>query len=283
MATFKTIWVFSQTDHGWTETHYRDATDLDTAATFSDALINARMTMASPLTVLRKIRVSELGVLRKSFPVQFNRAGQSPTGNEGPDVASVTAVYSVGAPSVGLTSNMFIRGLSDSQVRRDPSSGQNLPGAALDSAARNFITKLAANAFVVYGLEKLTGIAPLKYFDVQSITIAADKTATLNVTGVIVLEGDRFVLTQMSPKDYPGLNGLITAISADAGHIKVRYTSRLAPATYDVAKGRVRPAIYTSGVIVPQLSPFNKFGTRDTGKNSLAGRGRKQAVRLRLA
>jgi len=281
MAFFKEIWVSSQGGRGFNEVYYKSADDLDTAATYPLALINAALGMRSNLTILQKIRVSSVVGNRVTAVVNINRPVTGGAGLDGPDVASTAAVYNLNSFSKGFTRRVWFRGLPDCQVRRDPSTGQDIPGATLATAAKNFIIKLASNGYQVRALFKLTGVAPLVNVPITSVVVPVNPgTISLTNAGFNTLDQQPYVVSLIDPKLFPGVNGIRRAYGNGNNELILRYRSALAPGTFTQLRAHMRVASYDYGPITPGDNDFSKFGSRDTGKNSSGGRGRKTATKL---
>lgn len=273
MAFFKEIWQYTQGDRGFTEVYYSIASTLASAATFPTGLINAAINLRNELTVLRKIRISDVANNRSSVVVNINR---SPTvAGDGPDIVSTSAILTLNAPETGARRSLWLRGLDDGQVKRDPITGVDRPTAGLQTAMNTWIRQLANAGYHVQSLKKL-GTAPLIYARISSITVSGPGSILLTMpTGFELTTSKRIILSQIDNKLFPGLNGHWAATAVTSNTLTVGYNSHLANSTYLLTKGRSRPEEYQYGPIVASVSGFNKFGSRDTGRSPLGGRGRR--------
>jgi hypothetical protein len=280
MPIFKVIFTYTQTDLGFSEVFYRDAADLASAAVFTPTFTSAMLLPRVDLTVLRKARISSVDNNRNSVVVNINRG--SPTSNTDPDICSTSAVVTLNAPTTGSRRQVWMRGLPDKWVSRAPQTGVDDPHPQLLIYIGNYISALAFEGYQVRSLKKL-GIAPLVYTPISSVTVVGPGIVTLTFTvDIATSEGKRLIISQLDQKKFGGLQGTFTVMNVTSRTVQVAYNSTLAPGTYPVEKGRVRPAEYEYGAISSSLSAFLKFGSRDTGRNPLGGRGRRSRRLLRL-
>ena len=281
MANFKVVCQFTQPDHGFTEVYYRQADNLAAASVFSSRLIASILNYRAELTSLRKIRISDVLNNRSSVVVNINQTASALAGTA--DMVFTAAIVTLNSPSIGARRQLWVRGLTDDSVKRNLNTGLDEPSANLLAGINQHCRALSQNGFAVRALSRLT-VPPLVYTNIMSVVVAGSGFVTFVVPNTWNLTTSRrVILSQFSTKEFAGLNGHWTATQVDATHFTVPYTSALPPGTYLVSKGRTRPEEYVYGVMDYTTSGFNRFGSRDTGKNPLGGRGRRSAPRIRSA
>lgn len=284
MANFKVVFVYSQPQNrGWTETYYRTAADLASAAIIPGALFLALARPRHPLTSIVKVRVSDVANNRNSLVRTLNLAvsGTPLATDPGPEINSTSAVLNLVSTAPASTRRLWLRGLYDSDVRRNGSNGVDAPSPGLRADMTGLIAELAADGFTIRSLVR-TGTAPNIYQQISQVSGATG--AGLTVISYIGTSApavnDRVNLSQLSPKLFPGLNGTYTVLAVGSQTFTIRYNLDYTPPSV-VPLGRWRPSSFNYGPIVPGLSSFLKFGSRDTGAGFSSGRGRKRSVRLR--
>jgi hypothetical protein len=282
MAFFKEIWQYTQAEHGFTEVYYSNATNLSQAADFPSTQINLALAMRDRLTFLRKIRVSDVANNRTTVVIPINRAGTA-TSSEGPDVCSTTAVVTLSSTSVGSRRQLWLRGLNDADVMRFNGSGLDNISPILRAGINAWIAYLARTGYVIQSLRKLT-VPPNAYSRVISITVATPGAVTVQMAaGWSATSTNRVILSQIDQKLFPGINGHWAISNVASTVFTIAYNSHLANGTYTLTKGRSRPEEYEYGAITAGISGFNKFGSRDTGRSPLGGRGRRSSLVHRSA
>jgi hypothetical protein len=284
MANFKIAFVYSQPiAKGFTEVYYRVADTIQQAATFSTNLLNHACNLRHPLTVLRKIRVSDTLGNRSSLVVAVNQGGNylAGSGDQGPDITGVSAVCLLASVAKASSRRVWLRGLSDTAVTRSSTTGLDTPTEQLRSAINNWIASLSRNNFAIRSLVKL-GTPPNVYQRINSITgTVAQGKVTVTFTGVNqAAVGQRIIISQVSPKLYPGINGHWTVLAIGSNTFDIGYNLDQVPPSA-VTVGKWRPEGYEYGQITEAISDFDHFGTRTTGAGFTAGRGRRRALHLR--
>lgn len=282
MAFFKCVFQYTQVDHGFTEVWYRAADNLQAAANFTNALLTAAINTKNHLTVLRKIRVSDVLNNRSAVVVNVNKTTALGPSNT-PDICAASAVITINAPSIGAKRQLWMRGLDDNDILRDNSTGADRPSPQFTNFLNAYLLAFRNNNFQVRALSRLTG-SPLVYTPLQSITVAGPGQVTVTVPpGFILTASRRIIISQASPKQFPGLNGHWSVTNATSTTFIIPYNCVLPNGVYALTKGRTRPEEYQYGVMDYNTSDFNRFGTRDTGRNPLGGRGKRSSHLLRSA
>lgn len=280
MANFKCVFQFTQPDKGFSEVYYRTASDLAAATVFDLETRRRAVRFRHKLTVLRAIRVSEVTNNRNAVVIRVNRSTDS-IGIKEPDICSTAAVYTLNAPTTGARRQVWFRGLNDGDVLRDASNGADLPSADLISGIESWVRTLANNGFTVRALAKIDGVT-IRYTNVTNIIVDANGIVNLTFpAGFTPTFSNRVILSQFDQKLWPGLNGAWFLTNVSTGVYTIKYKSHLPAGTYIITKGRSRPEEFTYGAISANLSDFNKFSSRDTGRNPTGGRGRRSTKFLR--
>jgi hypothetical protein len=282
VANFKCVFVYSQpTSKGFSEVYYRTATDIAAASVFQRGFLNYATAMRHPLTILQKIRVSDVLNSRNTAVIPQNLTGTAGSTSLGPDVTGVSAVVNLNAPQYGATRRLWLRGLTDNDVTRNGTSGADTPSPELATAITAWIRVLANNQFCVRSLYTVT-TAGYQNQPLASVsgTVGSGMATFTYVGSVNIPLGSRILITRVSPKLLPGVNGYWTVIAAATNQFTVRYNLDQTPPAA-LTQGQVRLVAYNYGVISANTSRFDHFGTRTTGAGFTAGRGRKRGQHLR--
>jgi hypothetical protein len=284
MANFKVVFVYSQpTNKGFSEVFYRTASDIAGASNLPIRLLAALTSTKAVPTILRKCRVSDTLNSRSTALISLNLSGTAypVSALESPEPTGVAAVVNLNSLTTGATRRLWLRGLADVDVGRNVVSGADQPSANLITNINNLISQLNINGFTVRSLVPL-GAPPQVN---QPITVVGgvigSGMATITFAGVNpVTPNQRLLITRMSPKLFPGLNGYWNAVTGGANQFTIRYNLDQAPPAV-VPTGQWRPVSYNYGLINPATSAFDHFGTRTTGAGFTPGRGRKRGIHLR--
>lgn len=281
MANFKVVLQFTQPSRGWEEVYYKEASTLADAARFQGQIMWSCLAFRSKLTVLNKVTFSDVENNRVSSILRKNYSQTDSAGS--PDVASTSAVYTLNAPSTGGKRSVWFRGLRDEDVLRSGVTGVDAPSAFLRNGVQSFIVQLTAENYMIRSLMPLT-VAPMIYSSILAVTVGAPGIVTLNVPSTwTATTSNRIIVSQVDNKLFPGLNGHWAIQSSTGTTIVLPYRSHLPSGVYPMTKARTRPEEYQYGRISDVLFGFNKFGSRDTGKNPLGGRGRRSPLIRRSA
>ncbi len=146
--SLKVVLFYNQFQRGFTETWYMPGTNPPaTLPNGMDAMFKAAIQFRAGGTVLSGCRFSQTDA-RQATTYRFQKtyvstqAPQSDTG-EAEDVVSTTAVWRL-SDNTFHSKLMYIRGLQDRDVVRDPISGADVPTAALLAALNNYKEKAIA-------------------------------------------------------------------------------------------------------------------------------------------
>ncbi len=281
MEFFKEVFVFTEGDKGFTEVWFSQAANISVASQFGAAFIDRCIAFRNSLTVLRKIRISSVENNRSTAIVNINRSMASSSNRAA--ISGAAAVYTINAPSISSRRQVWFRGLDAAQVIRNETSGADILLPGLDNNIKAYISALAGSNYMVRALGKINPVTGYnKITTVQATAGAGLATLTMqNDHGFA--QNARIIVSQTNTKDFPGLNGHYTALAVPTTKsILIAYNLHVT-GTFTATTGRIRAETYSYGAIDTRTSNFNFFGTRDTGRSPLGGRGRRTARRLRSA
>lgn len=281
MPDFKVVLQYSEAGKGFQEVFYRNASNIQAASTFDLDFRYAATSFRNPLTVLKKARVSEVTNNRNTAVINLNTSSTYNPGN--PAVTGLAAVFNLNGLAPGGTRRIWLRGLTAVDIVRSQTTGDDQISSNLDLHTSYYFRKLQSLNFTIQFLTP-TGTAPNIY---QRIT-TLDGTAGAGVVRLTYVGtsppvlGKLVKITQVSPKDWPGLNGLFKVLALAGQTFDIAYNLHTTAVGAEVKTGRWRPANYLYGVIDSSRCEFGNFSTRITGKSPLGGRGRRTGTRLRL-
>jgi hypothetical protein len=282
MPQFKVILQYTQPSKGFEEVFYVTASSLRDAANLGEPFLISTLSFRHSLTVLSRARVSSVDNNRQAVVVPINRQGFVST-TTGPDVCATAAVCNLVDTTNGATRHLWLRGLNDIDVARDPNTGRDVPSPGLDERINGYMARLEADNYQIRSLKRVDGSAIKQVPVVQVAPGTQDGTAVLKLTASFgVAPGGRVNLYQCPVKQLPGINGQWSVLSYDGvnGLLTIRYRMP-GTATVPTPKATIRNVDYNYGRIRAEFSGFSFFSTRDTGRNPLGGRGAKRAVHLR--
>jgi hypothetical protein len=280
MPFFRLVFNYSTRDNGWSEVYYREATNIEQASTFTTNLQEALMDPRAKSVSLKTCRVSETTNNRNTLIKTFTRKGGL---DYTVDIASTAAILVLNAPTTGSRRHVWLRGLPDELVYTDENSGEQILDPILSQEITRYIRLISSNGFLIRSLAKLS-TPPNSYYTVRTLSATAN-------AGFIILEFAQpfflpadglIIVSQFNIKDWPGLKGQFRATYVDPTHVSIPYnwhTTGLFP----VRTGRIRAANYLYGAISFASSGFLRFGSRDTGRGPIVGRGRRPGTRIRSA
>jgi hypothetical protein len=263
--------------------YYSDANDLETAATFQPQFLAVFYQSRHPSTQLRQVAVSSVLNNRATVvvPVQ-NGFGRSRNGDA--DVTGSSAILGLSAPTYGSKRHLFMRGLADGDILRDPFNNDD-PSPYLRLCINILLNNLERNGYVIQSKSKVSQLAP--FVNISSIAPTANmantSTVTFNNPDTQFVAGANITIGQVDPKILPGLVGTFQCLTGTNSNAAIIAYNTPGGQAIKLKKGRARTFVYQYGFISAALSGFQKFGTRITGKNPLGGRGRRRGVHLRLA
>jgi len=280
---FKEIWSFSSSNSGtWSEVWYEEAASIAVASSFSTGLLNARLRLASELTVLEKIRVSQVDSPRVSNVVPINLNGLVVASQYKAMDDSWAVIVTLSSSAVAATRKWWCRGNAQ-QATRDEVSGRTIYSPVFIANMKAWLNMVKAANFVVL---KITPIGQGGVIKVR--TTSADGTADNGVTTITTqvahgLLADNIVaITQANKKELPGLNGrfrVLTVPTPTTFTVQYRTPENQVQA---MATGYARKIVFMSGAIIdPAISGISFTGSRKTKNVSTGSRGARSAQRIR--
>jgi hypothetical protein len=282
MPVFQCIVKFVQVEEDWSETYFCTADTIQLArAKFDSGFISASLQCRHPLTFMPFVRIANRDQPRQAtlFPLQSNAAAVSGVGAEPPRVC---AEYRLVCTPLGLRRTLFMRGLRDTDVERDPVSGNDNPSGTLINAAASYFAVLEQRGLQINALMPITKTDPWNFYLAGSLTVDGSNLVTVNWVTLPDLTGfKRCILSRFDPKIWPGLAGHFDIVTPTLTSFKVRYTCRRAPGTYTDGLGQMRIEAYRQGTKTAADCVFRRFASHSTRNAPFSIRGRKRAEHLR--
>jgi hypothetical protein len=285
MPNYKWTITFTQFNQQWSEVWYTLNSSLEGAASgVTTALLRPFVNFRDLSVFLTKVRISDVANNRTSIVLVQNIQGNSP--NSGPDVTNTTALVSITEPTYGSGRKVWVRGLADLDVQRNPNSGVAQPSAALLSGINRYISNLVNAAFMIRSNTKIATppVPPISKNYGATITSPPNaKQVQITATIPTVPQYGYVEIRRADPKIWPGLNGIYQVSSApNANSMVIDYNWPVGGGPIGFG-GYWRPVIYNYGAVQSVGAGLQLFTSRKTGKNTTGGRGARSAVRLRLA
>lgn len=277
MADFKVVWNFSDVQGGsWSETYYRSSGDLNAAANFPEALLDARLKMLSPVHELKTARVSSVLNNRVAVPVTLNRKGSA-----APAVISTVgqaAVLNLVSTAVPSSRRLWLRGWPQSAFLRNQETGKIDVQVGMTTALKDFFKALKDASFQIYPLQR-PGVGGIAVHDITKLDGHSEpgySIITLTAAPTFVA-GDRVIIGKTDKTKVPKLNGRYRVVSVSGVTFKIQYdASRYEE---DLAlTGTARKEAYATGAIIDDTKcGLSHVRTRDTKNPSSRSRGSKPA------
>lgn len=279
MPFFKEVWQYTLGDKGFSEVWYSEESSLAQAATFPAALLNAAVAFRNALCTLRKIRVSSVDNNRNAVVVNANVS--APFSDRAPAPTGAAVIFTVVSTEKGSKRQVWFRGVDQLDIGRSPTTGRDTPSPQMINNMKAYLRQLVLFNYRVRSLLKLPG-GGVGYRRITEVTSVANTgKVTLAFSGDAVIASNRLIITQINPKDFPGLKGAFSVLRViDATHVEIPYNMHVT-GTFPTTTGRFRLQEYEYGRINADLCRFNFTAARDTGKSPLGGRGRRSAARIR--
>lgn len=286
MPNYKVILQFQAYQDDWKEIFYlTEATPANAAARVTPSFISAALAMRAINVFISSVTVQDVAQPRSAYTINVPYGGNVTSTTLAPDVRSTTALYSLGSAGRVVTRHLFVRGLADADVTRDPLSGLSTPSGRITSGMSAYIAAMVTAGMTIQSLQPVTpGVGTYQFFDIVSITVAAGGKVTLTTeAGATLTTSNRVRLSLFDQKMWAGINGTYTAKRVQLPNFDISYKSELAPGTYPVQRGHYRAADYRYLPISSAAldSYFVRFSSRATKTGPFVGRGAKRAVRLR--
>lgn len=283
MPIFKVTWKFqSASGSTWNEVYLCNTSNISEAVKVKLALQTARLGMLHKTNRWLEVRASQLDAQRITGSRVVNLAGGAP-GVGGPDIAGTSATCKMSTTG-GVSRRLWLRGLADDFVSKDPDTGRDTPSPVFAGLLQVFFTALAAEP---YGARRLRpkGAGLLLNNKITKVDGSAK-----NGIAIITLKDaqnypypGRVVIGGASKKDLPALNGHYNLLATPVGNtVQISYQTP-SGSVVEGGNGYLRQEDYdTWTAFDPALCSFAYFGTRVT-KNFFTGtRGARRAARIRL-
>lgn len=283
MPIFKEIWSFSSSNSGtWSEVWYEEAGSIAIASSFSTGLLNARLRLASQLTVLDKIRVSQVDSPRVSVVKPVNLNGLVDAALNNPLDDSWAVIVTLSSSAVAATRKWWCRGCGN-QFGRDAVSGRTVYSPEFAANMKSWISYTKAANFVVLKITPIGQGGVVKVRATSANGTANNGTTTITTQAAHGLLVDNLVaITQANKKELAGLNGRFRVLAVtDATHFTVQYRT---PDNVDIpmATGYARKIAFMTGAVIdPAISGVSFVGSRKTKNVSTGSRGARSAQRIR--
>lgn len=287
MADFKLVFNFfsAGTKGGtWSETWYRNATDLKGASTLPQALLKVRLALLNAANTLNKIRVSQVLNPRVTTIINVRQNGFNfqPTPPAPIDSAVIVTVSSSAQPA---TRRWWLRGWDVGDAFRDTVTGNDKFGDGFVSNVADFLSQAAKAGFEVLPIQKTT-VPGFGYYAATLVDgSAGNGQSIITLTQPPIIQvGATVILGNFSKKDLPGLNGRFTVLAVAGNTLTVPYQT---PENFKVIVqgARLRQLGYISGATIdPTISGITFLGGRKTKSPFTGSRGARSANRkLRLS
>lgn len=282
----KVVFFFNQFQRGWTETWYHNSTDpmaLLDQTTLIIALNNA-VTWRHQSTYLVAARATRLDTdkltISRSYGTKYHGKA-SRTSAKNPDVTSTDAVIKVDG-IMGNSKRMFIRGLIDDDVVRNP-DGSDEPGGTLINGMSDYINSMAV---LSYGLRVLVkpGQLTVKKYDVLRIVPVAGGVpqadiVTTEALGAEIIVGKYVRFSRVNTDKLPGFPLQAKVLELNPGGlngVRISYDVYQESPQFPVNMGMMLQ-LFTVDIAkkVPEKEvQFERFSERKTGRPFGLQRGR---------
>jgi len=280
---FKEIWSFSSSNSGtWSEVWYEEAGSIDIASSFSTGLLNARLRLASELTVLEKIRVSQVDSPRVSVVKPVNLSGLVLTSQFKPLDDSWAIIVTLSSSAVAATRKWWLRGCG-SQVTRDETTGRTIYSPDLVANMKSWLNFCKAANFVVLKITPIGQGGVVKVRATLANGTAGNGTTTITTQDAHGLLKDNIVaITQANKKELAGLNGRFRVLEVPTPTTFVVQYRTPENASVAMATGYARKIAFLTGAVInPNISGISFVGSRKTKNVSTGSRGARSAQRIR--
>lgn len=283
MSAFKHVWHFRDINgSSWSEVWYREAGNLEDAATIKNDILLLRETFLDKLHTFRSITVSDVSNARNTKQILLNDKGTS-GGTGGPADPEDSIVCSLTATGGGKR-KWWLRGNSRSDFARSATSGADQPPPAFAGNLSAFIQSMKNASFGILRLKPVATRNPPGYYAVQSVAANIDGTTSIVVAAPngSLFTNKRVILSRFDPKLFPALNGRYQVVSTTTTNIVVNY--KIASGSGENTPG-ARVAVEEFDpvhIFDPAGCGFDHYGSHDTKNPNTSSRGARRAKRLRL-
>lgn len=286
MPNQKIVFKYVQYTEDWEELFYGQFDSINLAMAGMDAGLRASAVLFRQSSCyLSSIRIQDVAQPRSALTKDFI-IPVTGLGADRPDMHNTCAVWALRSANAVSQRHILLRGLKDDDTIRSAGTGEDDPSPALYNGVKGYIANMTRVGLRIRSLVPINYVDPYDWYDIRQVVVAPSGTVTLSTYGTVPLvAGGRIILSQMDPKDWPGMNGHYRTRGVAAPDFKINYKSHAPPGTYPVSKGRYRVEDYRYLIISPQdpdgQSDFVRFSSRLTKSGPFGLRGAKKAVRLR--
>lgn len=277
---------YNQGNRGWTEVWYKDGTQPPFAIPSEDdrAFSNA-IKFRAPLTTIEWVRYSVVGSpqLVNSFNVSTKYQSQM-SANTNPDITATDAIWRINATNFARR-NIYVRGIPDGSVVRNPFTGAPEPSANLTNGVYNYLTAAFNASWKIRYVNnaKFNGAVRSQVRNVvravnnPNLTdvsfrpagaIPMDSSGIVKFTGHLPDGNLPFFPRQAKIVSFDNVNNIVT--------INYAFSPAATTGGYNPKSLYVQPLIYAYVGI--QDYQFQALSSRQTGRPFGSGRGRKSAA-----
>jgi hypothetical protein len=280
-AQYRVAFRFRQFDRKWNEVYGSNKGTVADALTAARACVASALLFRHPTVYISHIRITNPFSRRDSTLAQVT-VTPPPTPAQNPESTEVAAVYTLVSSVAGVRRDVWLRGLPEPSVTRNPITGQDIPNNGLDAAVQSYVNTLATQGFGITALYPVDN-AQNQRVPITSITVNADQTIALNCQfPPPVADLGRWVLYRFSQTQWPTLKGKWPGMTVGNTIIPAGYMSIRPPGTYITPGAAVRQESYRFGPLAQNAAVFGAFDSRDTNGGPLDTRGRSRAATRRF-
>lgn len=291
MPNYRMVFEFNENNGaGFNEVYYRTAGSITDAATVPPGIITRRLNNLNYLNTFARIRITQLGLLRATSVVPIGQRGQNTDARDGLlGTASNMAPLPVGAAIVcslqglnGGSRKLWMRGANQGDYQRDATTGLDAFHPAFVKDLKAMVGQMGAAGFGILQVGKVTPAVNPAVALVSIDGSRKDGTSDLTTAGNVALDASqRIIITRTSKKDFPGLNGHFSVLSATPPKYKIPYQTPGGAGPVPVS-GFAHAEIYgTVSTFVGATAIPDHLGTRTSRSPLTRSRGAKRAARIR--
>ena len=282
MALFKLVFQFSggvgTQALGFSETYYRDSTNIQEASKLDAGFIGNRVSLLDPVYRLNQVRVSDFAQPRVTTIVRLNQVGIATAGFNAA-MPEIAAVINLASGFIPARRKLWMRGCSAIVFNFNSVTGFWGFSSLGLNLIQNWLNSLFSNNYVIPKRHPITdvGFGNLTVTALVPVVGASLTTVTTQVAHPYV-PGQLVTFGLFNAKDVPGLNGLFQVVAVpDNTHFVVRYTLPRLEAIL-VSTGRVRAyGVIDGATIDPGLSKPAYVGIRKSRRPFTGGRGSRRS------
>ena len=149
MPIFKEVWSFRSGTSTWSDVWYAVSSNIANASNITQASLNYRLKLLSPLAKLVKIRVSNLANPRETVQISVNQAGTSSFPALGPAPTTEAAVCTISSAATGSRRLWWCSGQQEESVFRNATTGEDEINALFAVHLSDWFAYLQRNSYIV--------------------------------------------------------------------------------------------------------------------------------------